>query len=124
MCTANTETTTGPLPPLTLEQVRQKLVAFLSHAGDLGSYIERVDEGIITIKDLSIRHPSGCSTQPKPTVIGKAAPQELLERVHDAIASVNEDFEQGRPLRLVLSRAQPACIDVNGREIPPPAPPL
>jgi len=121
MATTNTVIPTE-LPTLTLEQVRQKLVALLSEAGDLGAYIESVIDGKIVIKNFTLPYRPGCSTKPKQTVVGQSVPDYRLQRVSDAILSINEDFQLGRQLRLALSAVQPACLGTDDMEFAPPPP--
>jgi hypothetical protein len=117
MATTNTTTIDSAMPPLNLEQVRQKLLALLSDAGDLSAYIEQVTDGKVVVKNFTLPVQPGCSTLPKTTLIGQQVPDQRLERVRDAILSVNEDFRLGRPLRLEVASGQPACFDSDGMEI-------
>ena len=117
MATTNTISMAGALPPLNLEQVRQKLVALLSCASDLSAYIEEVKEGKIVVKNFGLPNQPGCSTLPVSTLIGQSVPDQRLERVRDAIALVNLAFQGDGSLPLFLSKTQPACIDANGLEI-------
>jgi hypothetical protein len=118
MATTNTLNATE-LPALTLEEVRQKLVTLLSEAGDLSAYIESVTQGEIVIKNFSMPLRTGCSSKPKPTLVGQTVAEHRLERLREAIRSINEDFREDRPLRLKLSKNQPSCLDDKDREIPP-----
>jgi len=104
------------LPPLNLEQVRQKLVALLSDAADLGAYIDRIDDdGTVVVKNFDLPPVTpGCPTLPKTTRIGTGVPAARIDRALLAVVSANTDFAAGAALRIRLSGDQPACVGPGG----------
>lgn len=118
---SSTTTTDGRLPLLNLEEIRLKLVLLLRDAADLSAYIEKVEEGRIVVMDRASELFSprpGCSTTPKPTLMGEPVRSDRLERVRQALQLANEALLKNRSLPIELSRVRSGCVGPDGERLP------